>query len=97
MSKFRKRPVVIEAVKFDPHQYPWPDGVKPWPDAKGIQPRDMSWGYIQTLEGQMHVQSGDWIITGVKGEKYPCKDDIFQATYERVEDLTEVSGIHATK
>jgi hypothetical protein len=37
---------------------------------------------IETLEGVMTAISGDWIITGVKGEKYPCKDDIFRMTYE---------------
>lgn len=40
---------------------------------------------IQTLEGTMRANPGDWIITGVKGEKYPCKPDIFEATYERAE------------
>lgn len=39
---------------------------------------------IETLEGVMHASSGDWIITGVKGEQYPCKPDIFEETYERV-------------
>lgn len=37
---------------------------------------------IQTLEGTMRADPGDWIITGVKGERYPCKPDIFAATYE---------------
>lgn len=41
---------------------------------------------IRTLEGQLEVSPGDWIITGVKGEKYPCKPDIFEATYEPVND-----------
>lgn len=41
---------------------------------------------IETLEGVMRVNPGDWIITGVKGEKYPCKYDIFEMTYEPVED-----------
>jgi hypothetical protein len=40
---------------------------------------------IQTLEGDMHANPGDWIIKGVKGEFYPCKPDIFAATYEAVE------------
>ena len=40
---------------------------------------------IETLEGVMTCNDGDWIITGIKGEKYPCKNDIFQATYEKVE------------
>jgi hypothetical protein len=42
-------------------------------------------GWIDTLEGGHIVCPGDWIITGVKGEHYPCKPDIFEATYERVE------------
>lgn len=41
---------------------------------------------IQTLEGIMHANIGDWIITGVNGEKYPCKPDIFEKTYEPVVD-----------
>jgi hypothetical protein len=40
--------------------------------------------YIKTLEGQMAVSNGDWIIKGVKGELYPCKPDIFAATYDPV-------------
>ena len=40
---------------------------------------------IVTLEGTMRAEVGDWIITGVKGERYPCKPDIFKATYELVE------------
>ena len=40
---------------------------------------------IDTLEGTHHASVGDWIITGVKGEKYPCKPDIFEMTYELVE------------
>ncbi len=83
--KFRKKPVVIEAVQFDPQNKPWPECVKPWPSPKGYQPRDCSWGYIETLEGMMHVQAGDWIITGVNGEHYPCKPDIFEKTYEKAE------------
>ena len=41
---------------------------------------------IETLEGVMHAEPGDWIITGVNGERYPCKPDIFEKTYEKVED-----------
>jgi hypothetical protein len=85
MAKYRKKPVIIEAIQFDPHQHPWPEGIKSW-DGEPVRPRDMSWGYIQTLEGRMHIIAGDWIITGVAGEKYPCKDSIFKATYELVED-----------
>lgn len=50
---------------------------------------------IPTLEGDMRAEPGDWIITGVKGERYPCKPDIFAATYEPVDaessiDLTSL-------
>ena len=41
---------------------------------------------IPTLEGVMHADVGDWIITGVKGEQYPCKPDVFEQTYELVVD-----------
>lgn len=47
-------------------------------------PMDMH-GWIDTLEGGHIVCPGDWIITGVKGERYPCKPDIFETTYERVD------------
>jgi len=83
--KFRKKPVVIDAEQFRVDVLPHiPAGMKLWPDEHGAQPRDMSYGYIDTLEGRMHVQHGDWIITEVKGEKYPCKPDIFEMTYEAV-------------
>ena len=51
-----------------------------WPNYEGYHKH-----VIETIEGNMDVQIGDWIITGVKGEKYPCKPDIFVATYEAVD------------
>ena len=42
--------------------------------------------YIETLEGVLKADIGDYIITGVRGEQYPCKPDIFEATYEEVEE-----------
>lgn len=45
-------------------------------------------GWIDTLEGGHIVCPGDWIITGIQGERYPCKPDIFDATYERLDDAT---------
>jgi len=74
--KFRKKPVVIEAMQFFINTLDgWPLGVY----------KDGDKHCIDTLEGPLNVSEGDWIITGVKGEKYPCKPDIFEATYERVE------------
>jgi hypothetical protein len=47
---------------------------------------------VQTLEGPLHASVGDWIITGLKGEQYPCKPDVFERTYEPVPDDTPVSA-----
>ena len=76
MAKYRKKPVVIEATQFFENTYDgWPLGVyKDSTSPTGFR--------IDTLEGSHEVTEGDWIITGVKGERYPCKPDIFEATYE---------------
>jgi hypothetical protein len=110
MAKFRKKPIEIEAVKWngfsnnlgltdkdplDPTaRYEKPDWLPP---VKGeLSDRGLSllkvqdgevWRfkeelYIGTLEGSMRVSVGDWIIKGAHGELYPCKPDIFTATYE---------------
>lgn len=80
MSKFRKKPVVIEATQWFKHgDHP---AVKQ-PDAPELVVDGFGW--VPTLEGGHIVTPGDWIITGVKGEHYPCKPDIFAATYEPAE------------
>lgn len=74
MSKYRKKPIVIEATQ-------WHTG----DEFEGVyynSDEDRWW--INTLEGPLRVSDGDWIITGVKGERYPCRDDIFRMTYEPV-------------
>ena len=79
--KYRKKPVVIEATqwfKMGDHRRV----------VEFDQVDDHSFhgcGWIQTLEGGHIVTPGDWIITGVKGEHYPCKPDIFEMTYEVAE------------
>jgi hypothetical protein len=82
--KFRKKPVVIEAVQWN--------GFGKIPVIKGIKELDpyneqgkQGMGWISTIEGGHEVTPGDWIITGIKGERYPCKPDIFEATYEPAE------------
>ena len=84
MAKFRKKPVVIEAEQFFADQ-PLPfrnQGVVQFgSDAPELHNRF----FVQTLEGPLAISEGDWIIKGVKGEFYPCKPDIFAATYEPVE------------
>lgn len=102
-SKFRKKPIVIEAEQW------WPPGdsrhdPQMLSNRKGhaVSPPDYrqvgdlfqlstipGMGddifFIKTLEGNIKVSPGDWIITGIKGEKYACKPDIFESTYEPVE------------
>lgn len=83
--KFRKKPVVIEAVEFT-GDYPAVSrfmGSATWCSATDGSGNAAL--MIPTLEGEMLAQLGDWIIKGVKGEFYPCRPDIFAATYETVE------------
>jgi hypothetical protein len=86
MAKFRKKPVVIEAAQYEPGME---DGFVidgAYYDKSGPVPRSMNRiPAIKTLEGRHEISPGDWIITGVQGERYPCKPDIFAATYEAVE------------
>jgi hypothetical protein len=84
VNKFRKKPVVIEALQFTSTN--WYEigafaGKKAGIAHKTGEP-DVC--LIKTLEGEMRASKGDWIIKGVKGEFYPCKPDIFQQTYEAV-------------
>lgn len=86
MSKFRKRPVVIEAMQFTKEAK---DQVFHWVTCTHYPSWDANGNptmTIGTLEGDMIVSLGDYVIKGVKGEFYPCKPDIFAATYEPVED-----------
>lgn len=89
MGRYRKKPVVIDALQWDGAalSVPIPDWfADPWMD-KVIDrsPEDRSKLLIKTLEGVMTADAGDWIIRGVKGELYPCRDDIFRMTYEVVD------------
>ncbi len=71
MAKYRKTAL----VDGDPYSPGMEDGITP--DGKP---------FIATLEGNMIISPTDWIIIGVKGERYPCKAEIFEMTYEKVED-----------
>ena len=102
MAKFRKKPVVIEAVRLeksldsvgeavgfvygykedDADAYNFGDTVANVLSDEGL--------YIHTLEGRMKADFGDWIIRGVAGEFYPCKPEIFEATYDAVTGEEEV-------
>jgi len=98
VSKYRKKPVVIEAMQWDgkvESAHPiiqWVNGAvgstATWTEGHTVSPGfpDEAWVsegiYIQTLEGSMRVSSEDYVIRGVQGEFYPCKPDIFAATYD---------------
>ena len=90
MSKYRKKPVVIEAMQWTGENVQ--DIVKfigelPYAVDEGIIHDPASHTLIiPTLEGAMEASQNDWIIKGVKGEFYPCKPDIFEETYESVEN-----------
>lgn len=93
MPMFRKKPVEIEARQYPIYELPencsdedfdayW-DSLRDLADWAGGHIDGGSYDVlIDTLEGQMHAVEGDWIIRGVKGEFYPCKPDIFEATYD---------------
>lgn len=93
-KNYRKKPVVIQAIqwnginledikKFVGNQLEYDIIDTAWEVGKGIPFVDMS---IKTLEGKTSVSKGDYIIKGVNGEFYPCKPDIFEKTYELVEN-----------
>ena len=95
MARYRKKPVIIEAIKYigrgnfekDVDDIGVPDWIwkalenKIIVSTNGTDPL-----IINTLEGYMTIGIGDWVIQGVQNEIYPCKPDIFDATYERVEE-----------
>jgi hypothetical protein len=88
MAKFRKKPVVIEAYKYQAEL--GNNRMMNWLSIQGANVA--GWIFhdgeitIPTLEGNMKAVDGDFIIKGVNGEFYPCKPDIFEATYEEVKD-----------
>ena len=95
MSHYRKKPVVIEAFQYD-GTIRSVDALQRWagtePKSDGTfrnrieQPTQFGPLVTHTLEGDMTARKDDWIIKGVKGEFYPCKPDIFAATYEPMEE-----------
>lgn len=85
MRKYRKRPVEVEAVQVMPgNDY----AVEEFMRVTGVDLFEVLDQYkfmVKTLEGDMLVSEGDWLICGVAGEVYPCKPDIFAATYDIVD------------
>lgn len=82
--RYRKKPIVVEAIQLQLENF---EETKAWCNGKtwSLPPMRAVTGLsIETLEGNMAAYFGDWIIKGVKGEFYPCKPDVFEATYEAV-------------
>lgn len=88
MSLYRKKPVVIEALKWDGSEANLLTIKARWPNletaAIGMHGDKVLHWSIATLEGSHRVSVGDYIVQGVKGEFYPCKEEIFHLTYEEV-------------
>lgn len=95
MAKYRKKPVVIEAFQYGIDPIPdwfWQNVHTGKATLKSSLPNhvyydvnentEVMWCEIETLEGVMRGNGGDFIIKGVKGEIYPCKPDVFEMTYE---------------
>jgi hypothetical protein len=92
MARYRKKPVVVEAWHWAAgNQEDTPQWIDDAIDKEVIvlPPLNSNGFLINTLEGPVVASPGDWIIRGVKGELYPCKPDIFEATYEPVEGQEE--------
>jgi hypothetical protein len=89
MVKYRKKQIVIDAEQWWPDDHPQkPEGALPesaFPDVRRWDEKPC-YGEIDTLEGKHVVTPSDWIIIGIEGEKYPCKDRVFKKTYELVEE-----------
>ena len=87
--RYRKKPIVIDAVQYSDsfgRAYNWEGAAR---EVLAFCPAywDASGEFVvDTLEGTMKITRGDWIIQGVEGEFYPCKDSIFRATYEEIGD-----------
>lgn len=103
IGQYRKKPVVIEAVQFTrENALTWLEETEPTPFGLHVSgtwhPGDRKVYSvhicIDTLEGKMLTQVDDWIIKGVKGELYPCKPDIFAATYDEVTSVSDVGEPH---
>ena len=95
IRRFRKKPVIIEAIRYTGSRVSfeaicaWMDGDRtdsPMLGYEGPNDDDPQEFGIKTLEGKMKTRPGDYVIKGIAGEFYPCKPDIFEASYEAVED-----------
>ncbi|MGO3307190.1 MAG: hypothetical protein ACTILG_11065 [Sphingobacterium sp.] len=88
LKKYRKKPVVIEAVEFNKNKWKAEVSQGKLSESFPMVLLSVIAGFspvIETLEGDMKVSNGDFIIKGIQGEFYPCKPDIFHESYEAIE------------
>ena len=86
MAIYRNKQVFIEAMRYGPHVGPSFSLMMFLSKSERPVTLTPDGILIETLEGQMRAEVGDWIIKGVKGEFYPCKNDVFEATYDFVSE-----------
>lgn len=82
MAKYRRRPIVVEAVQFLPYR------IADWsqvPEGLFFDPIQDAW-FCNTLEGNVKLKGSEWIVTGAHGEIYPVQPEIFEDTYDLVEE-----------
>lgn len=77
--KYQRKLEIVEAVQFDPEAKEWSPKIQAW---TRFQPRDMSWGFVDTPLGRMHVHAGDWLVTVSTGDTILVKEKIFNQLYE---------------
>lgn len=92
IKKYKKKPVVIEAIKYDGTHESFCE-IQEWCSTIDVTPYRDRKLRIPTLEGFHDASIGDWIIKGVKGEFYPCKPDIFEMTYDEIAE-TQTQKVH---
>ena len=103
MAIYKKKPITIEAFQLGIDYIPdWfmdkvtSNDIILHGSSSGFEHHDDTSAEIKTLEGTMHADFGDYIIRGIKGEIYPCKPDIFEATYEKLDSFS-IDVIEASK
>jgi hypothetical protein len=83
--KFRKKPIIIEAIQLNDNRSEIEKFIGEAGYAQYYDGETLCF-VIKTLEGDMIAEPEDWIIKGIKGEFYPCKNDVFEQTYEEVKE-----------
>lgn len=101
--RYRKIPVEVEVRQFtDGADKAGAQELADWCDGEVVKALKIAGEqryciFIDTLEGSMRANPGDWIIKGVEGEFYPCRGDIFEQTYEKVETAPDGSTVYEEK